>query len=234
MALGASRLHAFFSITLPHVAPGLSWAPMIVFTNFRHRVHRPKLVGAGAVAHRHGRDLPRDGPARSDAGASRPIIARRNRRRLSCSVAISSPNGTFEDLCCDTCDWYPQKITGCDHPDQELRVSNRRGRCDVRMLSEGSSAVLVGPSGSGKTTIPSAVLAGLEIPSIWPHLASWRIDGIWAPAHERGIGLHLSTPVKTFRRFNVFENIAWGLKLRRLGRAEATTQVWPRCWISCI
>ena len=45
MTLGASRLHAFFSITLPHVAPGLIVGAMIVFTNSATAFIAPLFVG---------------------------------------------------------------------------------------------------------------------------------------------------------------------------------------------
>ena len=45
MTLGASRLHAFFSITLPHIAPGLIVGAMIVFTNSATAFIAPLFVG---------------------------------------------------------------------------------------------------------------------------------------------------------------------------------------------
>jgi len=45
MTLGASRLHAFFTITLPHVAPGLIVGAMIVFTNSATAFIAPLFVG---------------------------------------------------------------------------------------------------------------------------------------------------------------------------------------------
>jgi ABC-type Fe3+/spermidine/putrescine transport system ATPase subunit len=86
----------------------------------------------------------------------------------------------------------------------------------------GQFAVLLGPSGSGKTTI-LRMLAGLEIPTsgrIW----LGDVDATWAPAYKRGIGYIFQRP-SMFPHYNVFENIAWGLKLRRLGKAATATRV---------
>jgi ABC-type Fe3+/spermidine/putrescine transport system ATPase subunit len=86
----------------------------------------------------------------------------------------------------------------------------------------GQFAVLLGPSGSGKTTI-LRMLAGLEIPTsgrIW----LGDVDATWAAAHKRGIGYIFQRP-SMFPHYSVFENIAWGLKLRRLSKAATAARV---------
>ncbi|MFA6310200.1 MAG: ABC transporter ATP-binding protein [Sterolibacterium sp.] len=95
-------------------------------------------------------------------------------------------------------------------------------------LSQGEVVSLLGPSGSGKTTLLRAV-AGLE----QPHQGSIRIDGaqvfdsaagIEMPAEQRGLGLVFQSyalwPHKT-----VFDNVAYGLKLRQAGHAAITEKV---------
>ena len=95
-------------------------------------------------------------------------------------------------------------------------------------LNRGEVVSLLGPSGSGKTTLLRAV-AGLEV----PHQGSIRIgdkvvfDGsrrIDVPAEARNLGLVFQSyalwPHKT-----VFDNVAYGLKLRSVGSSEVGTRV---------
>ncbi len=95
-------------------------------------------------------------------------------------------------------------------------------------LDRGEVVSLLGPSGSGKTTLLRAV-AGLET----PHEGTIRIGdkvvfdgagGSDVPAEGRNLGLVFQSyalwPHKT-----VFENVAYGLRLRRIGSAETTTRV---------
>ena len=95
-------------------------------------------------------------------------------------------------------------------------------------LNRGEVVSLLGPSGSGKTTLLRAV-AGLEV----PHQGSIRIgdkvvfDGsrrIDVPAEARNLGLVFQSyalwPHKT-----VFDNVAYGLKLRNVGASDVTARV---------
>ena len=95
-------------------------------------------------------------------------------------------------------------------------------------LNRGEVVSLLGPSGSGKTTLLRAV-AGLET----PHEGSIRIgdkvvfDGSArrdVPAEGRNLGLVFQSyalwPHKT-----VFDNVAYGLKLRKIGTDEISTRV---------
>jgi iron(III) transport system ATP-binding protein len=95
-------------------------------------------------------------------------------------------------------------------------------------LERGEVVSLLGPSGSGKTTLLRAV-AGLEV----PHKGTIRIgdkvvfDGarhIDVPAESRNLGLVFQSyalwPHKT-----VFDNVAYGLKLRSINSNEASTRV---------
>jgi len=82
-------------------------------------------------------------------------------------------------------------------------------------VAAGQFAVLLGPSGSGKTTI-LRMLAGLETPTsgqIW----LGEVEATWIPAHRRQIGYVFQRP-SMFPHYTVAENVAWGLKLRRLPR----------------
>src|SRR6202165_1455162 len=95
-------------------------------------------------------------------------------------------------------------------------------------LARGEVVSLLGPSGSGKTTLLRAV-AGLEV----PHKGTIKIgdkvvfDGATAldiPAEARNLGLVFQSyalwPHKT-----VADNVAFGLKLRKVPAAEITTRV---------
>jgi iron(III) transport system ATP-binding protein len=95
-------------------------------------------------------------------------------------------------------------------------------------LRQGEVVSLLGPSGSGKTTLLRAV-AGLEV----PHRGTIRIedkpvfDGaskLEVPAEKRNLGLVFQSyalwPHKT-----VFDNVAYGLRLRKIGGAEIKTRV---------
>jgi iron(III) transport system ATP-binding protein len=92
----------------------------------------------------------------------------------------------------------------------------------------GEVVALLGPSGSGKTTLLRAV-AGLET----PHRGSIAIGdrvffdaarGIDLPAEERGLGLVFQSYALWPHR-TVFDNVAYGLKLRRVPAEEIKTRV---------
>jgi iron(III) transport system ATP-binding protein len=92
----------------------------------------------------------------------------------------------------------------------------------------GEVVALLGPSGSGKTTLLRAV-AGLEI----PHRGSIAIGdrvffdaarGVELPAEERGLGLVFQSYALWPHR-TVFDNVAYGLKLRGVSVPEMKTRV---------
>ncbi len=95
-------------------------------------------------------------------------------------------------------------------------------------LERGEVVSLLGPSGSGKTTLLRAV-AGLEV----PHRGTIRVGetvvfdgaaGLDVPAERRNLGLVFQSyalwPHKT-----VFDNVAYGLKLRRVAASEVGERV---------
>jgi len=95
-------------------------------------------------------------------------------------------------------------------------------------LKRGEVVALLGPSGSGKTTLLRAV-AGLESPRQGTiDIGERRVfDGarkLEQPAEERNLGLVFQSyalwPHKT-----VFDNVAYGLKLRKTGKAEIEAKV---------
>jgi iron(III) transport system ATP-binding protein len=95
-------------------------------------------------------------------------------------------------------------------------------------LQRGEVVSLLGPSGSGKTTLLRAV-AGLESPKAGTIHIGERVvfDGerkLELPAEERNLGLVFQSyalwPHKT-----VFENVAYGLKLRKMSKSEIEERV---------
>ena len=101
--------------------------------------------------------------------------------------------------------------------DLELRgVSKRYGETlaldgvDLR-VHRGETVALLGPSGCGKSTL-LALVAGLE-----PHEGTilWQgRDLAGAPAESRGFGM-VFQDYALFPHLNVFENVAFGLRIRR-------------------
>src|ERR1700712_5530831 len=95
-------------------------------------------------------------------------------------------------------------------------------------LAQGEVVSLLGPSGSGKTTLLRAV-AGLEA----PHRGTIRIedtvvfDGaarIEIPAEKRNLGLVFQSYALWPHR-TVFDNVAYGLKLRNVATADIKQRV---------
>jgi iron(III) transport system ATP-binding protein len=95
-------------------------------------------------------------------------------------------------------------------------------------LQRGEVVALLGPSGSGKTTLLRAV-AGLESPKLGSINIGERcvfdgLQGLELPAEERNLGLVFQSyalwPHKT-----VFDNVAYGLKLRKVAAREIAPKV---------
>jgi iron(III) transport system ATP-binding protein len=95
-------------------------------------------------------------------------------------------------------------------------------------LDRGEVVSLLGPSGSGKTTLLRAV-AGLEVPHkgrimIGPKTVFDGAAGVEVPAEGRNLGLVFQSyalwPHKT-----VADNVAYGLKLRKIGAEEIGQRV---------
>src|SRR6201987_565306 len=92
----------------------------------------------------------------------------------------------------------------------------------------GQVVALLGPSGSGKTTLLRAI-AGLETPyrgaiAIGDRVFFDAARGIELPAEERGLGLVFQSYALWPHR-TVFDNVAYGLKLRGVSAAEIKTRV---------
>ncbi len=82
----------------------------------------------------------------------------------------------------------------------------------------GQILVLLGPSGCGKTTLLRLV-AGLEIPD-GPDMIRFDGQDVSAlPIERRNVGMVFQS-YALFPNMSVAENVAYGLKIRRIGRAE--------------
>ena len=89
-------------------------------------------------------------------------------------------------------------------------------------VPEGSLTALLGPSGSGKSTL-LRIIAGLETPDS----GVVRIDGVdvtHARPQERGIGF-VFQHYAAFAHMSVFENVAFGLRIRKRPKADVTARV---------
>jgi sulfate transport system ATP-binding protein len=89
-------------------------------------------------------------------------------------------------------------------------------------VPEGSLTALLGPSGSGKSTL-LRIIAGLEDPD----RGQVMIDGSDVTAarpQERGIGF-VFQHYAAFAHMSVFENVAFGLRIRKRPREEVTARV---------
>lgn len=89
-------------------------------------------------------------------------------------------------------------------------------------IEKGKLVALLGPSGSGKTTI-LRMLAGLENPDSGDILIDGkRINDI--PAAKRGIGFVFQN-YALFRYMTVFDNIAFGLEVQKVPKAQIKERV---------
>ncbi len=89
-------------------------------------------------------------------------------------------------------------------------------------VQKGNLVALLGPSGSGKTTI-LRMLAGLEVPDSGDiFIDGKRMNGI-SPG-ERGIGFVFQN-YALFRHMTVYENIAFGLQVKKVNKAKIKQRV---------
>ena len=94
---------------------------------------------------------------------------------------------------------------------------------DVNLtIPRGKLVALLGPSGSGKTTI-LRMIAGLEEPDSGEILIDGKIVN-HTPGSERGIGFVFQN-YALFRYMTVFDNIAFGLRVKKTGKAEIRERV---------
>jgi ABC-type Fe3+/spermidine/putrescine transport system ATPase subunit len=94
---------------------------------------------------------------------------------------------------------------------------------DVRLaIPDGSFCAMLGPSGSGKTTILQ-MIAGLTHPDDGRIHLDGR-DVTWMRPDARNIGVVFQS-YALFPHLDVAENVAYGLRARRIGRKERLSRV---------
>ena len=86
----------------------------------------------------------------------------------------------------------------------------------------GSLTALLGPSGSGKSTL-LRIIAGLEQPDAGRVLIEGH-DVTSRPPQERGVGF-VFQHYAAFKHMTVFENVAFGLEIRRRPKGEVKERV---------
>lgn len=85
-------------------------------------------------------------------------------------------------------------------------------------FAAGETVVLLGPSGCGKTTT-LRIVAGLEMPDAGGRVFFDGVDVTTVPIERRNVGMVFQS-YALFPNMSVAENIAYGLKVRRLAPSE--------------
>ncbi|MBT3338369.1 MAG: ABC transporter ATP-binding protein [Anaerolineae bacterium] len=89
-------------------------------------------------------------------------------------------------------------------------------------VAQGETLCLLGPSGSGKSTL-LRIISGLEEAESGDVL--WEGESIVpVPSHERNFGL-IFQDYALFPHLNVFDNVAFGLKMQKMGKEEIHQRV---------
>ncbi len=108
----------------------------------------------------------------------------------------------------------------------QLSQTYESGSAAVNELSftvkKGEFFIIMGPSGSGKTTLLKCI-AGLLIPDSGKIFLD-KLDITPLPPHKRNVSL-IFQDFALFPHMTVFENIAFGLKLKKVSRAEIEREV---------
>ncbi|MFA1544985.1 sulfate/molybdate ABC transporter ATP-binding protein [Actinomadura chokoriensis] len=89
-------------------------------------------------------------------------------------------------------------------------------------IASGSLTALLGPSGGGKSTL-LRVIAGLETPDSGKVLISGK-DATLTPPQRRGVGF-VFQHYAAFKHLTVFDNVAFGLKIRKRPKEEIRRRV---------
>jgi putative spermidine/putrescine transport system ATP-binding protein len=90
-------------------------------------------------------------------------------------------------------------------------------------VAEGGKTVLLGPSGCGKTTA-LRLIAGLETADPGGRIVLGGRDVTFVPPEKREISMMFQN-YALFPNMTVFENIAYGLRIRKIPRRERTERV---------
>ena len=94
-------------------------------------------------------------------------------------------------------------------------------------VTSGSLLALLGPSGSGKTTL-LRIIAGLETADAGA--VSYQGEDVTRQsARDRQVGF-VFQHYALFRHMNVFENIAFGLRVRKIAERTRSPSASRNCW----
>ena len=108
---------------------------------------------------------------------------------------------------------------------QDVRRLRRRRRREPRSCPTGELVALLGPSGSGKTTL-LRIIAGLERADAGPVLFDGE-DATRRDVRDRGVGF-VFQHYALFRHMTVFENVAFGLRVRPRAARPAEAEIRER------
>jgi sulfate transport system ATP-binding protein len=114
-------------------------------------------------------------------------------------------------------------VSGITVVDVTKRFNGFTALHDVSVaIPEGALTALLGPSGSGKSTL-LRVIAGLEQPEAGQVLLGGE-DVTSRPARTRGVGM-VFQHYAAFKHMTVWDNVAFGLTVRKRPRAEIKQRV---------
>ncbi|UOF90950.1 ABC transporter ATP-binding protein [Fodinisporobacter ferrooxydans] len=93
-------------------------------------------------------------------------------------------------------------------------------------IEDGQFVALLGPSGCGKTTLLNALagLADIDEGSIQVGDAIWSAPGFMLPPEQRNVGM-VFQDFALWPHLSVFDNVAFGLKLKKLSRDQMKARV---------
>jgi putative spermidine/putrescine transport system ATP-binding protein len=89
-------------------------------------------------------------------------------------------------------------------------------------IVRGEFFTMLGPSGSGKTTL-LRLIAGFEVPDAGT-ISLHGVDVTRTPPYQRGVNT-VFQDYALFPHFSVFDNVAYGLRVRKVPKAQRTARV---------
>jgi spermidine/putrescine ABC transporter ATP-binding subunit len=114
-------------------------------------------------------------------------------------------------------------MSGVDVRGAEKRYGSVAALDSVSMsFAEGEFFGLLGPSGSGKTTLLRAIAGFVDLDKGEIMIDGQDVKDI--PVHRRDIGMVFQN-YALFPHMSVFDNVAFGLSVRRVGRSETEQRV---------
>jgi molybdate transport system ATP-binding protein len=113
-------------------------------------------------------------------------------------------------------------------------IQARRGPCSLDLelrIAAGETLVLVGPNGSGKSSLIDALAGLLPITAGRVEIAGVLVEGegVRLPPPKRGVAL-MPQGLALFPHMSAVDNVAYGLRARGEGEAEARAQALE--WLS--